>query len=553
MTRLPTNLKLILASAVLFAACADTGTDAEAPSKDDDLHGWLVGEAVPSDRSIIVDASAMPTDDPDDPRFAVGVTAPVDARIEFTSVSAEALSSNPIALTHGAIRGNGHGFVWSASLVADGAAALRVNITNAFLPRNAELYLYNESGDVAGPYSRRDLNGGELWTQMLRGDRLTVQLHYQGTDVAGVLAATRFDVFDVGVLDDRFMLARYSAQGALERGGYCDTAECVENAECGSIPAAVADAQDAVALIVFTSGAWQYICSGGLIADTDSGSNIPYFLTANHCISKGGEASSVEAYFNFTTSCGSSSCSLSGAGTSVVNGSTIIASNRTSDYTLLRLSGAAPAGAAFLDFDNSAVAFADGTALYRISHPTGAPQGYSKHEVDTSYGTCSSWPRGSWIYSRDVYGGTQGGSSGSPVVNAAGKVVGQLSGGCGTNISDDCDSDSNATVDGALAAYWDSVAPYLDPGTGGGCTDADGDGHCAEDGDCNDADASVHPGAAEDCGDGVDNDCDGATDSADSDCGTGSCDRAPKGASCDADSQCCSSKCKGKPGGKTCK
>ena len=52
------------------------------------------------------------------------------------------------------------------------------------------------------------------------------------------------------------------------------------------------------------------------------------------------------------------------------------------------------------------------------------------------------------------------------------------------------------------------------------CTDADGDGYSIEGGacgpiDCNDADSSVNPGAQEACSDGVDNNCNGQTDTAD--------------------------------------
>ncbi|MCH9647197.1 MAG: M36 family metallopeptidase [Deltaproteobacteria bacterium] len=53
------------------------------------------------------------------------------------------------------------------------------------------------------------------------------------------------------------------------------------------------------------------------------------------------------------------------------------------------------------------------------------------------------------------------------------------------------------------------------------------------------------------CNDGQDNDCDGLIDSADPDCGGGSC--FPVGTSCTSNSQCCSNKCKGPSGGKTCK
>lgn len=53
---------------------------------------------------------------------------------------------------------------------------------------------------------------------------------------------------------------------------------------------------------------------------------------------------------------------------------------------------------------------------------------------------------------------------------------------------------------------------------GGSCTDADGDGYCATEGDCDDNDASVNPGASEVCGDNVDNDCDGSVDEGCSTC-----------------------------------
>jgi V8-like Glu-specific endopeptidase len=272
-----------------------------------------------------------------------------------------------------------------------------------------------------------------------------------GADISGV----SFEIAQVGYLGERFV---YGA-GSNAAKSFCSYNEdCVENAGCG-IDQAAADATNAVAYMLFVDGPWMYACSGGLI---NNASGKPYFLTANHCISKKKTAGTLEAYFFFAIGCNDSCPSeWSEPTTPRTLGSSVAASNRTSDYTILELSQSAPAGSVMLGWNATDIAFDDGVDLYRISHPATAPQAYSTHVVDTSYGTCQGWPRGDWIYSHDTYGATEGGSSGSPVVNDAGQIVGQLSGGCGTNIDDVCDSVSNATVDGAFAAYYPDVAGLL--------------------------------------------------------------------------------------------
>ena len=140
-------------------------------------------------------------------------------------------------------------------------------------------------------------------------------------------------------------------------------------------------------------------------------------------------------------------------------------------------------------------------------------------------------------------------------------------------------------MDGAFAAYYDQVAPWLGSGTGctdndgdsyctpedcddanpdvnpgaaevcngiddncdgtvdegcSTCTDADSDGYCAEIDDCDDSNPFVNPGTAEVCDDGFDNDCDGFTDGDDSDCAAACF---PSGAACTSHADCCSGMC----------
>lgn len=482
-------------------------------------------------------------------KVRVGAIREVGADVDFSRLRPGDLRAAPRAVGPGAVRSEpGGGFTWTGVVESPGAAALRIRFASFFLPRNAELFLYNDQGEVFGPYTERGVHGdGEFWSHTLLGSRVTLQLSYNGSDTARALKAARFVIADIGRLDDRFLSAVFGPSGEPEASNLCSfNADCVENVSAVSIPAAIQAAQAAVARIVFVSGAYLYLCSGGLIADTDTSGTRPLFLTANHCLSKRNEARSLEAYFQFITPVGGS-CEVNAPRTL---GASVLATGRRGDFTLLELDEQPPAGSVLLGWSNAAVAFANGTPLFRISHPRGAPQAYSEHEIDVSRPTCQGWPRGERIYSTDLLGATEGGSSGAPVLNAAGQIVGQLSGACGYNVGDVCDSVQNATVDGALAYYFSDVADYLDPPAP--CPDADNDGWCA-DADCDDSDPAINPGATEICDDTRDNDCDGQVDGADADCQTGACDLLSAGDACDSDDQCCSQKCKGKPGQQTCR
>jgi hypothetical protein len=67
---------------------------------------------------------------------------------------------------------------------------------------------------------------------------------------------------------------------------------------------------------------------------------------------------------------------------------------------------------------------------------------------------------------------------------------------------------------------------------------------------CAGPDATTCATPSETC-DGIDNDCDGKVDGADSDRAP-ACTKGATGAACSSNSDCCSNKCTGKPGKKTC-
>jgi hypothetical protein len=199
----------------------------------------------------------------------------------------------------------------------------------------------------------------------------------RGPESQGDLRRLGFEIADVAHVDDASL--RGGGPGATPAAGFCSyNASCVQSGECAG--SGWNNARNAVAHIRFVSGPYVYICSGGLVASASS-PGTPYFLTANHCISRGREASSMEAYFRYrsTTACESSPTGCSGPGSSPrTRGATILSTNKTGDYTLLRLSESAPTGSFFLGWSTTAVANTNNTALYRLSHPAGAPQAYRR-------------------------------------------------------------------------------------------------------------------------------------------------------------------------------
>lgn len=444
-------------------------------------------------------------------RLLVGEALQVRTPIDLHGV--RHLGERTTARDFGALRGSPDGgFVWSGLVNAPGASAVRLHFSGFDLPEGAALYVYGADGQAAGPYTGRGpLGNGELHTNTIFGDSVRVQLHQEGR---AARVPRNLELESVGYMGPRFLKAVIPAasdlpdSSGLTSKAFCSYNEsCVENAACVS-SGAVADARQAVASILFEDGGSFFICTGGLLADTD-GTQTPFFLTANHCVSSSNVASTVETYFDYVTTCSNPDCTQPYSNVGETVGATILSTSSNTDHTLMELSAnpVTPDGTvAYLGWNSTAVANTDGFNLFRISHPSGAPQAYTEHSVDTGAGTCRTLPRGDFIYSNDTFGATEGGSSGSPVVDSNGDVVGQLFGACGTNVNDVCDSESNSTVDGAFAAYFGSVAEFLDP---------DGDGGDDDDG--------------------------------------GSCTLGQKGDPCSSDAECCSNKCRGRPGGQTCK
>ena len=387
----------------------------------------------------------------------IGLVKAMTPAVEVNGLDRGVASNLPRQGTSGqAIRTPDGGYVWAAAVSSDQAGAIRLHVENLSLPKGAELYVYSRAGETYGPYKGTGIDAsGEFWTPAVFGRETLVQVRLSGPAAEASLRDVSFRISEVGVITEK------QAGGfvPVPEASFCGNPTCIVDASCY---AAANSIRDAYAKQEWISGAFIYTCTGGLLNDSNPTQD-NFFLTANHCYSKNSNAKNVDFYWRFRTSSCNGSCPSNSGWPYKTHGGSVASTNRKGDYTLVHLNAAPPSGSVLLGWTSTAVANTNGAALHRVSNPNFGPQVYNEQSVSTSAPTCSGWPRGERIYSRDTLGGTDGGSSGSPVVNSSDQVVGQLSGACGTNVNDPCDAVNNATVDGAFAFYFASVQPILAP------------------------------------------------------------------------------------------
>ncbi len=207
------------------------------------------------------------------------------------------------------------------------------------------------------------------------------------------------------------------------------------------------DVGPGVARMIFTINGSSYLCSGTLINDLDPSSQVPYFLTARHCISDQMVASSLQTYW-FYRSRGCDLTLTSEDPLGIVNpevkilsgGAFMLVDIPETDTTLLRLNETPPAGTVFAGWDTTPVE--KGARVIGISHPAGdlkkisagTTRGngicYLPDNPDSAVIYCSEYDNGNYVLLSYDEGMVEGGSSGSGLFDyRTHKLVGTLTGG----------------------------------------------------------------------------------------------------------------------------
>lgn len=346
------------------------------------------------------------------------------------------LGSDLNPLTDSAIYSVAEGDVRVAAVVSQGAVYTRIHFKGFALPTGARVFVYSAANpDVYfGPYEGGGPWGdGMFWSPPLPGDQVVIEYR---TPTGTVPGDVPFKVHAVGHI--------YKAVSSPnDPAGACNL----------EVPAEWANAAKSVGQLTFVSGGSLFACTGTLLNDSNTSVD-HHLLTANHCISTQSEAQSVTVYWNYNTG------DTPPIGTPTTNGANLLVTAESSDFTLLRLTGALPAGLFFSGWDADPIGA--GTSVTGIHHPQGSHKrisfGATNSNCDNTLpGPCANFTGVTWNPSG---GTTEEGSSGSGIWTGPSSnptLVGTLTGGFAS-----CSTPTESDYYGRFSVTYPSVASFLE-------------------------------------------------------------------------------------------
>ncbi len=336
-------------------------------------------------------------------------------------------------------------YVWRLALQLNQAQALNLYFKNFHLNPKDRLYIYNSNQTkILGAFSRLN-NGPFLATSYIKASEIVIEL-----DSPQKYKTLPFQLESLGNIKE----TKNSLNNGFGGAGSCEVPiNCPEGAN-------YQQQKRGVARILLLSQGTLYWCTGSLVNDTKNDSK-PYFLTAYHC---GPDASKSDYsqwifYFNYE----SPDCSRPAIEPSsqTLSGASLLASAPTStgsDFKLLLLSDSVPLSYKpyYNGWDASGEVSGNGVVIH---HPEGDIKMISTYKtplVPTGYGGTSTNTNGlywevTWAQTQDGHGVTEGGSSGSPLFNNNGLIIGSLTGG-----TSDCSNPDNPDYFGRFSKSWDA-------------------------------------------------------------------------------------------------
>lgn len=387
-------------------------------------------------------------------RLAIGIERPVARGLQGTTVERWSAVSG--------------GFATQGSLTSPGADALRMAIDLANVPADVEMVFFGSDAPnvLVGPIKVGGVKDRTTpwWGPITDGETQTVEF----------FSRTSAGVAPVRLVGASHVFTTVASGFTKLTQDIGNSGSCNVDIKCSALQTSDAflNARSAVAEMVFNDASHTFLCTGTLLNDTAPSTQIPWFLSANHCFDNENPplktSSQMQAVANTLTtlwafeaqSCGSTAVPPY---SQLTGGAQFVYNNPRADVLFIRLNDSAPSGAFFAGW--SANALGTGTSVITIHHPEGDLKKVSQAStIGTSNPPVPGGNALSFTEVRYSSGTTEPGSSGAALFTFDGSqylVRGALWGGTAL-----CTNPQGTDNFSRLDNVSSSLAPYLNPSSG---------------------------------------------------------------------------------------
>lgn len=308
--------------------------------------------------------------------------------------------------------------IWRIGIRSEGALSLNFQFDVFSLPEGGQVFIYSpDGGQVKGSYTRENAGEiGSLGVGFIYGDEAVIEYIEPAARVGeGYL---HLDLITHGYRDTRGEIAK------VKSGPFGNSGPCNINVNCPEGEPYQFEKKSVAVIVVNNNG----FCSGALVNNTAEDLT-PYFLTANHCLPNvSSQVGNWIFYFNHE----SPGCTgNTGPTDQSISGATLVARSAESDVALLLLSSTPPESydVCYSGWDATDDMGLTSSAI-GIHHPRGDVKKIC-FEGNAPYHQSGSanFVNRTWYIDQWESGVTEPGSSGSPLFNQNGLLIGVLSGG----------------------------------------------------------------------------------------------------------------------------
>jgi len=315
------------------------------------------------------------------------------------------------------------GKLWKLQLTCENALTVNLTLSDVVIPEGNELYVYNPQKDfILGKFTSYHLYEGELGTELVPGNTAIIE-YYVAPQNSNKIAQLKINTVTHG----------YRTASEFQEKAFGSSGNCNMNANCSDGDIWDSQRKSAIMLVSGSNG----FCSASMINNTQNDGK-PYVLTANHCYSN---PTSWIFRFNWQAAVADinqSDCTVDPSSSPSfvsLSGAVLRAKRTPSDFCLVEITGGLVNGTVplsyntyFSGWDNTD---AIPTTTFCYHHPSGDIKKLSFDDAPavSGNGMGSSENNSQWEVEWDRNTTTEGGSSGSPLFDQNGRIIGQLWGG----------------------------------------------------------------------------------------------------------------------------